>query len=51
MSTHIILYVGTNDVPTKRAPEQMAENIVNSAIKLKRNCDVSILGITAKNGQ
>ena len=51
MSTHIILYVGTNDVPTKRAPEQMAENIVYSAIKLKRNCDVSILGITAKNGQ
>ena len=38
--THIILHVGTNDVPTKKAPEQRAENIVNFAIKLKRNCDV-----------
>ena len=35
MATHIILHVGTNDVPNKKAPEQMAENIVNLAIKLK----------------
>ena len=38
MPTHIILHVGTNDVPTKKAPEQIAENIANLAIKLKRNC-------------
>ena len=35
---HIILHVGMNDVPTKKAPEQIAENIVNLAIKLKRKC-------------
>ena len=51
MSTHIILYVGTNDVPIKRAPEQIAENIVNLAIKLKSNCYVTISGITARNDQ
>ena len=51
MPTHIILHVGTNDVPTKKAPEQIAENIVNFAIKLKRNCDISISGITARNDQ
>ena len=48
MPTHIILHVGTNDAPTKKAPEQIAENIINLAIKLKRNCDVSISGITAR---
>ena len=51
MSTHIILHIGTNDVPTKKAPEQIAENIVNLATKLKRNCDASISGITARNDQ
>ena len=40
MPTHIILHVGTNDIPTKKAPEQGAENIVNFAINLKRNWDV-----------
>ena len=50
MSTHTILHVGTNGVP-KKAPEQIAKNIVNLAIKLKRNCDISILGITANNNQ
>ena len=49
MPTHIILHVGTNDVPTKKAPDQIAENIVNLVIKLKRNCEVS--GITARNNQ
>ena len=39
MYTHIILHVETNDVPTKKAPEQIAENIANLAVKLKRNCD------------
>ena len=51
MPTHIILHIGTNDVPTKKAPEQIAENIANLAIKLKRNCDVSISSITARNDQ
>ena len=51
MPTHIILHAGTNDVPTKKAPEQIAENIVNLAIKLKRKCDVSISSITARNDQ
>ena len=49
MPTHIILHVKTNDVLTKKSLEQIAENIVNLAIKHKRNCDVSISGITARN--
>ena len=51
MPTHIILHVWMNDVLTKKAPEQIAENIANSAIKLKRNCDASISSITARNDQ
>ena len=51
MATHIILHVGTNDVPIKKAPEQIAETIVNLAIKLKRNCDVAISDIAARNDQ
>ena len=51
MPTHIILHVETNDVPTKKAPEQIVENIANLVIKLKRNCDVSISGITARSDQ
>ena len=51
MPFHIILHVGTNDVPTKKANEQIADNIVNSVIKLKSNCDISISSITAKNYQ
>ena len=51
MSTHIILHVGANEVPTKKAPEQIAESTVNLTIKLKRNCDVSISDITARNDQ
>ena len=46
---HIILHVGTNDAPNKKAPEQIAENIANLAIKLERNCDVSISSITGRN--
>ena len=51
MPTHIILHVETDDVPTKKAPEQIVENIANLVIKLKRNCDVSISGITARSDQ
>ena len=49
MPTHIILHVKPNDVLTKKALEQIANNIVSLAIKPKRNCDVSISGITARN--
>ena len=49
--THIILHVGMNDVPTKKDSGQVVENTVNLEIKLKRNCEVSISGITARNNQ
>ena len=49
MNTHFILHVRTNDVPTKKASEQTAENIVNLDIKFKKVCDVSISGIIARN--
>ena len=51
MPTHIILHVGTNEVPTKKAPYQITENIVKLAIKLKRNSDVSISDISVRNDQ
>ena len=38
-------------IPTKKAPEQITENIVNLAMKLKRNYDVSISGNTERNDQ
>ena len=46
MPTHIILHVETND-----ALDQIVGNIVNLAIKLKKNRDVSMPGITARNNQ
>ena len=51
MPTHIIFHVGTNDVPTKKASEQIAKNVISLAIKLNRNCDVSISEITGRNDQ
>ena len=51
MPIPIILHVGTIEVPTKKVPEEIAENIANLAIKLKRNCNVSISSITARNDQ
>ena len=51
MLIHIIMHIGTNDIPTKKAAEQMTDNIANLAIKLKRNCDVSISGIIEWNDQ
>ena len=47
--SHVILHVGTNDVTTKQDPQQIAESIINLAVKIKRNCDVSISSITARN--
>ena len=51
MPSHVILHDEKNDEPTKKAPDQIAENIDNLAIKLKRNCDVAISGNTARNDQ
>ena len=47
--SHVILHVGTNDMTTKQDPEQIAESIINLAVKIKRNCDISISSITARN--
>ena len=51
MPIHIILLVGTNDVPTKKDSDQIAESTVNLKIKPKKNCEVSISGITARHNQ
>ena len=50
-TNYVILYVGTNDLTTKQDPHQIAENIINLAIKIKRNCDVLISIITARNNR
>ena len=49
--SHVILHlhVSTNDLTTKQDPQQIAESIINLAVKIKRNCHVSISNITAKN--
>ena len=47
--SHVILHVRTNDVTTKQDPQQIAKSIINLAVKIKRNCDVSISSITARN--
>ena len=46
---HVKLHVGKNDVTTKQDTQQIAESIINLAIKIKRNCDVSICIIKARN--
>ena len=47
--SHVILHVGTNGSTTKQDPQQIAESIINLAIKIKRNCEVSISSFTARN--
>ena len=47
--SHVILYVGTNDVTTKQDPQQTAEGIINLAVKIKRICHISISSITTRN--
>ena len=42
IATQIIFLVGTNDVPTKKDPDHIFENMINLAIKVKRNCDASM---------
>ena len=46
--SHVMLHVIANDVTKKQDPEQIAE-IFNLAVKIKRNCGVSISGITSRN--
>ena len=47
--SHVILHVDTNDVTRKQDHQQIAESIINFAVKIKKNCDVSISSITARN--
>ena len=47
--SHVKLHVGKNDVTTKQDPQQIAESIINLAVKIKRNCDVSKSIIKARN--
>ena len=47
--SHVILHVRTNDVTTKQDPQQIAKSIINLVVKIKKNCDVSISSITARN--
>ena len=49
--SHIILHVGTNDVTIKEDPQQISESIINLAVKIKKNCDVSVSSITARNNK
>ena len=49
--THMVLHIEMNDVLTKKNPDKIAENIVNLAIKLKINCNVSISSITTRSDQ
>ena len=44
-------HIGTNDILTKKDPDQIVEGIINLVIRLKRNCEVSISAITEKNDQ
>ena len=47
---HILIYVGTNDLPTRRQPDVIAKDIIQLALKLKTNsCDVPISNIVARN--
>ena len=43
---HIVFHIGTNDVPSNKTPETIAESILDLAISSKSTtCDVSILNI------
>ena len=51
ITTQIIFHVGTNDVLTKKDSDHIFGNIINLAIKLNKNCDVSMSTITKRNDQ
>ena len=49
---HIILHVGTNDLPTRKNPDEIAKSIVQLASALKtKSCGVPISSITARSDQ
>ena len=49
---HILIQVGTNDLPTRRQPDVIAEDIVQLVMKLKINsCDISVSNIVGRNDQ
>ena len=51
MPSHVILHVETNDVTTKQDTQQIGKSIINLAVKIKRNCDVSTSSIITRNGK
>ena len=49
---HILIHVGTNDFPTRRQTDVIAEDITQLALKLKANSfDASVSNIVARNDQ
>ena len=47
---HIVFHIGTNDLPTDKSPDVIANSIVNLAMSAKTTtCDVSISNITFRN--
>ena len=49
---HILIHVGTNDLPTRRQPDVIAEDIIRLVLKLKANsCDISVSNIVVRNDQ
>ena len=44
---HILIHVGTNDLPTRRQPDVIANDIIQLALKTN-SCDVSISNIVTK---
>ena len=48
---HVLIHVGTNDLPTRQQPDFIAEDI-QLALKLKTNsCEVSVSNIVARYDQ
>ena len=46
----ILLHVGTNDIPTRRQLDVIAEDIIQLALKLNTSsCDISVFNIVAGN--
>ena len=49
---HILIHVGTNDLPSRRQPDVIAEDIIQLALKLNTNSsDISISNIVTRNDQ
>ena len=47
-----IAYVGTNDLPSNKRPEQISESIIGVATSLKSDtCDVLVSSVTVRNDQ